>query len=513
MKDVTAIQEDKKTFTIVSHARTMILEATTAAEHNSWLAELHRACPQLRRAESRESSSTVATSSAASAKDHQSPPVHRPSAKSEDAGAYMTLNHETLQSLDAKSSNISNTNNTMDRSVSLFSRHAQGEKNSFYNAQGKPNVPIAHSASGEENYREEELITLQPDLGRSTDSISGLLEREQRQPANSSKNNQNAINMLNNHSGSRDRDRDGHPPRPRTDSRGHFPANNRDNMSHDETDNVSEGSGGRRSASNHTQDDHRKHGFRHGGDSTSSTSRLHRHIAQQSNAQDREEYYPANVTTTSASNSRQTSANSNKNNTMTKSHSGDDHEYSHHRSETKESGDDEEVEDVSLRVRRRPSSRASRDEFDSSEAPVRNAFSDSTSTNSSSKNNVTSSGANSSSNNSLARKFSKKAPPPPSVAPPPPRRARDTSLTVLDNDDSNSNNANSTENSGSNVTRKSIDAILFSGNSSIKAEEKSSSVRVRGLEHLLVLKVTLDLRRIGISSQKIGTRMILTQII
>lgn len=40
-----------------------------------------------------------------------------------------------------------------------------------------------------------------------------------------------------------------------------------------------------------------------------------------------------------------------------------------------------------------------------------------------------------------------------------------------------------------------------------------SITQIRGLEHLLVLTVTPDLRRIGILSQKIGTKTILTQTI
>jgi hypothetical protein len=491
MKDITSIIEEKKAFIIISHARTMVLEATTAAEHNSWIAELFRACPQLRRAESRESS---VTTNSTGAKDYPSS-GGRASAKADGSnsgdGQYPTLNQDALRSLDSKSSSASN--NNIDRSVSLFSRHAQGEKNSFYNAQGKPGIPISHTESGEENYREHELLVpLQPELMRSTDSIAGLLEREQRQLQSSS--------------------RDGHPPRPRSDSRGHR-GDQYNSGSRDVDDNGSEGSNGRRSASNHTQDDHRKHGYRHGGDVT---HRLHRHIAKDSpppearrdrdtdsrnrdDLDDRDDYYPAN-STSSRHSSRQGSA--------TRRHEDDIYDQPHQQEERTSShnrrfsnnnnnnhsndDDDEDVQDVSLRVRR-----TSRQTSDDS-SPVqherrdsRSAFMETNSSNRESNrgdnapgsgiaSNSAGPGASSSSSSSLssssssvvtgtggAKKFSKKAPPPPTVAPPP-RRARDI---TDDDDDETSGGANA-----HNPVRHSIDELLFQKNAeqAARTEEKGN---------------------------------------
>lgn len=491
MKDVVRIVEDKKTFSVISPARTMVLEATTAAEHNAWIADLHRACPQLRRADSRES---TASSSAAGAKDNAPERSATPSAKGEGQ-EFSPLSHDALRQLDAKGTG-KGPSNQIDRSASLFSRHAQGEKNSFYNAQGKPSVPIAHTESGEENYREEDLIHLQPDLMRSTDSISGLLEREQRQNADR-------------------RDRDGHPPRPRTDSRGAAGGHGRD-----VDDNASEGSGGRRSASHHTQDDHRKHGYRHGGDVT---HRLHRHIAKEppssshGGAGRRDDRYDDDAPRHSAQGSRQGSRQSSRENSAQQRQSGRDTRYrdeedyeeqsryvyrddgddreppprrpprsaegrpppadrSPRDDESKRGEGEEDVEDVSLRVRRRPSRQPSRDEDDDrppagrERRDSRTAFGDDAAAQAPAP---SSSGPSGGLNRSLPKPT--KRPPPPTTAPPPRRTARDALALDGDGDADGTAAGNATAAGASSaLPRRSIDEILFRQQQS-QADEKDSA--------------------------------------
>ena len=46
LKDVVEIYDDEKTFTIVSAARSMTMEATTLAEHKFWIQGLVALCPQ-----------------------------------------------------------------------------------------------------------------------------------------------------------------------------------------------------------------------------------------------------------------------------------------------------------------------------------------------------------------------------------------------------------------------------------------------------------------------------------
>lgn len=45
LKDISHISDDKSTFTLVSVARTMVLEALTRAEHKLWLQAIVDICP------------------------------------------------------------------------------------------------------------------------------------------------------------------------------------------------------------------------------------------------------------------------------------------------------------------------------------------------------------------------------------------------------------------------------------------------------------------------------------
>lgn len=228
------MRDDRKTFTIVSSARTLLLEAVTAAEHNIWVSEMRRCSPQLRQSDSVKLSTRSDVSQAKGVAD--SIPA---------AGSVKTEGSKKDPGIDR-----------------MFSRHAMGEKTSFYanGAKAQSDASFAPMASMDENYHEDDL-DLHPDLARSEDSLG--LEAPQPQRGES-------------------RDRQRAP-----DSReGHRPPNSHQSNS-EQTDRPPRDRGSslndqRESSSRERRrfagdEDHRKTAHQHG---SSTTSRLHKFIAR-----------------------------------------------------------------------------------------------------------------------------------------------------------------------------------------------------------------------------------------
>jgi hypothetical protein len=114
LKDVVEIINEVKTFTIISAARTIILEAQTSAEHDAWLEQLGELCQQATfrgTRPKRRTSSDLA---------QEKPMLNQP------------VSTITTESMDKLSISQEAETKASFGSTSLFSRYGNGEKNSFY---------------------------------------------------------------------------------------------------------------------------------------------------------------------------------------------------------------------------------------------------------------------------------------------------------------------------------------------------------------------------------------------
>eukprot|EP01039_Chlorochromonas_danica_P000928 gene928-1010_t len=139
LKDIIQLVDEVKTFSVVSAARTLVLEAKTTGEHTLWLQTLSTLCPQA------DSSTVRAISSWSQSKTELGKENDSrsgwPQSKGEQPAKedYYTLSADQLRRRESKPA-------PLDRSASLFSRHAQGENNSFYLGQGDASA-LPHSNS------------------------------------------------------------------------------------------------------------------------------------------------------------------------------------------------------------------------------------------------------------------------------------------------------------------------------------------------------------------------------
>lgn len=148
MKDVSQIVDTETSFTVVSPARTMTIEATTPVELTTWLRAMVESCPHADT--SRVYSSSVRYGS------------HRNNAQAGNNGGnskedeidydeYRPLDKDSLLKLDTSArekGDPATSVKSLDRSISLFSRNADGDKNSFYYASSGQTQQLG---SGEHN--------------------------------------------------------------------------------------------------------------------------------------------------------------------------------------------------------------------------------------------------------------------------------------------------------------------------------------------------------------------------
>eukprot|EP01038_Epipyxis_sp_PR26KG_P008010 gene8010-10855_t len=127
LKDVTEIFDDEKAISVLSMARSMNIEASAMTDHLKWLQNLIDYCPQAR---------TLNVRSRQAVRKHSN---------NQDSynKAYNSLVEDELPSLS------SIPNDLLDRSASLFSRHA--EDNSFYNSPSFYNYSAANSKANNIN--------------------------------------------------------------------------------------------------------------------------------------------------------------------------------------------------------------------------------------------------------------------------------------------------------------------------------------------------------------------------
>lgn len=139
MKDIIQLIDDVKTFSVVSAARTLVLEAKTTGEHTLWLQTLSTLCPQADSSTVRGISSW-SQSKTEPGKENESNSGW-PQSKGEQPAKedFYTLSADQLRRRESKPA-------PLDRSASLFSRHAQGEQNSFYLGRGDATA-LPHSNS------------------------------------------------------------------------------------------------------------------------------------------------------------------------------------------------------------------------------------------------------------------------------------------------------------------------------------------------------------------------------
>jgi len=135
VKDVSEIVDTETSFTVVSPARTMTIEATTPVELLNWLRDMVESCPHADT--SRVTSSSVRYGSHRSNNPNSS--NYNDGSKEDDIDydEYRPLDKDSLMRLDRsardKNDGVQASNKALgDRSISLFSRNADGDKNSFY---------------------------------------------------------------------------------------------------------------------------------------------------------------------------------------------------------------------------------------------------------------------------------------------------------------------------------------------------------------------------------------------
>jgi hypothetical protein len=131
MKDVTEIFDSDTGFTLVSPARTMTIETQTPAEMTTWLRALIESCPLA-------DVSRVRTPNVSEPKPQRQPPGgdHWSKEQEVDYDEYRPLDRDGLLQLNSSArtsrDNLGASGKSFDRSISLFSRNADGDKNSFY---------------------------------------------------------------------------------------------------------------------------------------------------------------------------------------------------------------------------------------------------------------------------------------------------------------------------------------------------------------------------------------------
>jgi hypothetical protein len=241
LKDITKLVDDVKTFSIISAARTLVLEAKTTGEHTVWLQNLSSLCPLADSSSVRNLRSWSAGSKAE--KDE------------EDKTDYAHLDSYSLKRINTAEPKVGG---QLDRTASLFSRYAQGKRNSFYRERGLA-VP-AHSTGAEADELGTEIERV--DLSSSSRDQSrskgrGSVEREADEVGDRRE------------LGRREKGRAIEARREQTRSR------------------EEENSGRRGSSENRDREDHRSRGHTMGNDSLGSTvsARLQKHIAKDPEAE------------------------------------------------------------------------------------------------------------------------------------------------------------------------------------------------------------------------------------
>lgn len=150
MKDVTEITDTDNTFTVYSPARNMTIEASTPVEFTTWLKALIETCPH---ADVSKVKSTNARyiGNACQAKPSDNRGSRDNSSKEHDLDydEYRPLDKDTLLQLDSQKNGMASRDSqkSFDRSISLFSRNADGDKNSFYFASSGQNHTQTTSSS------------------------------------------------------------------------------------------------------------------------------------------------------------------------------------------------------------------------------------------------------------------------------------------------------------------------------------------------------------------------------
>jgi len=167
LKDVTHIYDEKKTFTIVSDARTMTLEAQSPPEHMLWVQALGNYCQNASSGIKGKSSGAKEVESYKQDDRGSRNSSRRPSANNDDHQPPVAENKAPSPAL-----------------TSLFSRYAQntGDKSSFYNqpSSNAHPMPSLHSASEDYEYGEPELS--------GADQVTSTLDNNYSNYPNNSKN-------------------------------------------------------------------------------------------------------------------------------------------------------------------------------------------------------------------------------------------------------------------------------------------------------------------------------------
>lgn len=135
VKDVTELVESENNLTVVSPARTMTVEAPSSAEMVAWVRALVECCPHANLDKVCTAYSSQAKSSDVGSEGQWS------KTPSLDFDEYRPLNRDVLTNLN-NSGGVASAK-TFDRSTSLFSRNADGDKNSFYFASSGQTQAIA----------------------------------------------------------------------------------------------------------------------------------------------------------------------------------------------------------------------------------------------------------------------------------------------------------------------------------------------------------------------------------
>jgi hypothetical protein len=151
MKDVTEIQDSSSGFTLVTPARNLVIETASQGELETWLRALVESCPQA-------NVDKVRSVSASQPKPAIGAGGGQWSKEEEvDLDEYRPLDRDGLMQLHqlSQSGKGDSSGKSLDRSISLFSRHADGDKNSFYFASSGQTQKLA-ALSGPQQSSDEE---------------------------------------------------------------------------------------------------------------------------------------------------------------------------------------------------------------------------------------------------------------------------------------------------------------------------------------------------------------------
>mmetsp|Transcript_116398 Transcript_116398/g.228377 ORF Transcript_116398/g.228377 Transcript_116398/m.228377 type:complete len:741 (-) Transcript_116398:62-2284(-) len=142
MKDVSEIFDSYTSFTLVSPARTMTIETASPDEQVAWLRALVESCPHA-------NTDKVFTPEVGQ-QAKQAGRANEKWSKDQDSEEYQPLDMNGLMQLNQSSKDsMAASEKSFDRSTSLFSRHADGDKNSFYFASsGQTQAMATISAEG-----------------------------------------------------------------------------------------------------------------------------------------------------------------------------------------------------------------------------------------------------------------------------------------------------------------------------------------------------------------------------